>query len=83
MEKQTFKRRLIDFFERHDSANLGLVEPIAEQFQGNEEAVFSTLNKFYTGKKSGVSRELIETELNMNSPILGNNTGSQVQNNTF
>ena len=75
MNNQTFLRRLINFFERHDPHNVGLAEKIAETYSGKEEAVFSTLNKFYQGKPSGVSREAVEQELSSQTPIMGPNTG--------
>ncbi|MGB0429316.1 MAG: hypothetical protein ACPGLV_02495 [Bacteroidia bacterium] len=75
MDNLTFKRRLIDFFERHDKNNLGLVDNISKQYAGNEQAVFETLNQFYTEKKSGVSREQIKQELSTHSPIMGQSVG--------
>lgn len=76
MNEATFKRRLIDFFDRHDPANIGLVEVIAEEFQGKEERVFEILNKFYVGKKSGISRDYIQEQLQMDSNVMGPNSGS-------
>lgn len=75
MEKITFKRRLLDFFERHDPANKSLVEPIAEKFPGKEEEVFNTLNKFYMDKPNGIEREAVEKELDLKSNIMGPNAG--------
>ena len=77
MNDLTFKRRLIDFFERHDKSNLGLVDQITKNYNGKEEQAFEVLNKFYTGKKSGVSREMVEKELNISSPIMSHNVGRE------
>lgn len=59
MNTHTFERRLIDFFNRHDSSNVGMAGEIAEKFAGKEEMVFSALNEYYLDKPSGVSREMI------------------------
>lgn len=80
MNQATFKRRLVDFFERHDSANLGLVDPIVDKFQGREEDVFRTLNEFYVNKPSGVHRDEVMESLSTSTPILGDNAPSSLDN---
>lgn len=78
MQTITFKRRLIDFFKRHDESKLSIVDEIAEEFEDQEEKAFSILNKIYSGKKSGVSRELASSEMSNSNNPLGPNTGSKL-----
>ena len=78
MQTITFKRRLIDFFNRHDESKLPVVDEIVHEFKGHEEKAFSILNKLYLGKKSGVSRELSSTEMSNTDAVLGTNAGAKL-----
>ena len=73
MNLQTFERRLIDFFNRHDPANVDMAKEIAKKYAGKEEQTFKALNKYYLDKPSGVSREMTGEHL---GSFMGHNTGS-------
>ena len=58
MNKQEFKRKLIDFFKRHDPKQVSKVDRIAKKFSGSAEIVFRHLTKKYA-KKSGADKVVI------------------------
>lgn len=67
MEKKEFKKKLIDFFRRHDPKQIGKVDRIAKKFSGSADIVFKHLTKKYA-KKSGADKVVISDGSNFSIP---------------
>ncbi len=49
--KEVFKRKLMEFFERHDPDKVFLVPKIADKFEGQEDEVYKHLTELYAEKE--------------------------------
>lgn len=47
LSKEMFKKKLVEFFERHDPDKILLAPKIAEEFINHQDRVFQHLTKIY------------------------------------